>query len=504
MEGDTHFTHPAMTMTALILLAAVALLGWGFYRARPLGKLGILAWLQSVALMTPWLLLFGLIGVGITPSLASILLLLVLSVGVYILLGKRLRALATEESVMQAAQSTTVEPSADAGEDEGLVSEEASAESSEASTPPPIPDEDLKTLQGLLGIDTFFATETIPYQDGVIFKGNLRGEAATVHRQLTQKLKAALGEAYHLFLVPNSDGKPVVIVLPQRNDPQPATWVQKVLALILAVATLATCLETGGLMLEFDLFQTPSRYLESLPLGLGIFSILILHEVGHQVLARRHGVKFSLPFFIPALQIGSFGALNRFESLVPNRKVLFDVALAGPAAGGLSSLVLLVLGLLLSTPESLFQVPTLFFQSSILVGTLSRVVLGGALQGDLVAVHPLVVMGWLGLVITAINLMPAGQLDGGRMVQAIYGRKVAGRTTIFTLIFLAIASLVNPLSLYWAILILFLQRDLERPSLEEITEPDDARAALGLLALFLMIAVLIPLTPSVAGRLGIG
>jgi membrane-associated protease RseP (regulator of RpoE activity) len=100
--------------------------------------------------------------------------------------------------------------------------------------------------------------------------------------------------------------------------------------------------------------------------------------------------------------------------------------------------------------------------------------------------------------------MPAGQLDGGRIVQAIYGRKTAGRTTIATLIVLAIAALANPLALYWAIVILFLQRDLERPSLDEISEPDDARAALGLLALFLMVVMLVPFTPSLAGRLGIG
>ncbi|MEM6426808.1 MAG: site-2 protease family protein, partial [Cyanobacteria bacterium P01_D01_bin.128] len=73
-----------------------------------------------------------------------------------------------------------------------------------------------------------------------------------------------------------------------------------------------------------------------------------------------------------------------------------------------------------------------------------------------------------------------------------------------TLIVLAIASLVNPIALYWAILILFLQRNLERPGLNELTEPDDARAALALLALFLTLATLLPLTPSLAGRLGIG
>jgi membrane-associated protease RseP (regulator of RpoE activity) len=272
----------------------------------------------------------------------------------------------------------------------------------------------------------------------------------------------------------------------------------------LGIATLATCCATAGFLLQFDLFEHLERLPETLPMGLGLFSILVVHEVGHQVMARHHQVKFSWPFFLPALQLGSFGALNRFESLFPSRKVLFDVAFAGPAAGGLYSLGLLILGLVLSTPNSLFKIPSLFFQGSILVGTLARVVLGDALQGDVVGVSPLMVMGWIGLVMTALNLMPAGQLDGGRMVQAVYGRKVAGRTTFITLIFLGIASFVNPLALYWAAIILILQRDLERPSLNELTEPDDARAALALLALFLMITVLIPLTPSLDGRLGIG
>jgi membrane-associated protease RseP (regulator of RpoE activity) len=103
--------------------------------------------------------------------------------------------------------------------------------------------------------------------------------------------------------------------------------------------------------------------------------------------------------------------------------------------------------------------------------------------------------------------MPAGQLDGGRIIQAVYGRKIARRTTLATLIILGIVTLVNPsnpIPLYWAVVIIFLQRDLERPSLNELSEPDDARAAWGLLALFLMLVTLIPLSPTLAGNLGIG
>lgn len=494
-------------ITALTILLALGILGWGFYRARPLGKLGLLAWLQSVTLMAPWLLFFGLFAAGIYINFVGVLLLFLLSTGVYIVIGNRLRALSQDTTLSRRAATI-----ADA--QEPLPSEPspteaiAPAKSAEiAAQEPeivPIPAEDLKQIQGIFGIDTFFATETIPYQEGAVFKGNLRGEPEPTYAKLAASLRERLNDRYRLFLVENQEARPVVIILPSSRDPKPTSGTQWVFAMILLLATIAASLESAGLMLGFDFFTTPNRYIDVLPLAAGILTILAVHELGHWIQARRYQVRLSPPFYIPTWQIGSFGALTRIESLLPNRSVLFDIALAGPAFGGLVSLGMLLAGLLLSHQGSFFQVPTEFFQGSILVGTLARLVLRESLQQPLVDVHPLVVLGWLGLVINALNLLPAGQLDGGRVVQAIYGRKVAGRTTIGTVIVLGLASLVNPLALYWAIVVLFLQRDLERPSLNELTEPDDARAALGLLALFLMVTTLLPLTPSLAGRLGIG
>ncbi|NET61009.1 MAG: site-2 protease family protein, partial [Symploca sp. SIO2E6] len=275
----------------------------------------------------------------------------------------------------------------------------------------------------------------------------------------------------------------------------------------LFLVTIATTLEAASLLLKFDFFEHLERFAEALPISIGIGTVLLAHELGHWWQGQRYNVRIGLPFFIPSWQIGSFGAITRFESLLANRTALFDISLAGPAAGGIVSLLLLIGGLLLSHNGSSFQVPAQFFQGSILVGALARVFLGTSLQETLVNVHPLTIVGWLGLLITALNLMPAGQLDGGRIVQAIYGRKIARRTTIATLIILGIIAFVNsanPIILYWAIVILFLQRGQERPNLNEITEPDDTRAIFGLLALFLMAATLIPWTPGLASRLGIG
>jgi membrane-associated protease RseP (regulator of RpoE activity) len=485
--------------TALTVLVAVGILAWGFYRARPFGKLGILAWLQSVVLMAPWLIFLGLFAANIYLNLVSVLLLFVLSTGLYIGIGRQLRT---------AAQAEITKPAATANPANANGTAAPIAEPAPPVPPPPaiptMPAEDLKVIQGIFGIDTFFATETVPYQDGAIFRGNLRGDVEAIFTQLSQRLQERMGDRYRLFMVQNQEDKPVIVVLPSTNDPKPATLPQKGLAGLLFIATIATSLETAGLLLGFDLFSAPQRWLETVAIGSGFLATLAAHELGHWLMARRYQVRLSVPFFIPTWQIGSFGAITRFESLLQNRTQLFDIAFAGPATGGLVSLFMLIAGLLLSHPGSVFKVPTQFFEGSILVGTLARVVMGTAVHEPTVDVHPLVILGWLGVVVTAINLMPAGQLDGGRIVQAIYGRKTLGNTTIATITVLAIAALVNPLALYWAVVILVLQRNLERPSLNELTEPDDARAALGLLALFLMVVTLLPLTPSLAGRLGFG
>jgi membrane-associated protease RseP (regulator of RpoE activity) len=536
-------------ITVLVLISAVGILVWGFVKAKPYGTLGILAWLQTVVLMGPWLLFFGFSAAGIYLNLAGILLLVVSSAGAYIYLGKRLRATGQEELAQKRAAAlistanaqttvTTKSPTSAASDEAGdrpqssasdstpdatLAGSSGSEASSDSATSgaqgsetggrplekaaaslPPIPAKDIAIIEGIFGIDTFFRTKTVSYPEGAIFKGNLRGKPDETSQTLSRKLSEQLGDRYRSFLMLDPDEKPVVVVLPSSNGPKPTTVTQKILAVALAIATLITCLETSSLLQGFDLFQASERLSEALPIALGLTAILIAHELGHKLIANKLNVKISWPFFLPAWQLGAFGAITRFESVLPNRSVLFDVAFAGPAAGGLLSFVCLFVGLVLSHPGSLFQLPAGFFQSSILVGTLARTVLGEALQGDLVDVHPLMIVGWIGLVITAINVMPAGQLDGGRIVQAIYGRKTLVRATTVTLVLLAIVGLFNPLALYWAVLIVFLQRQPERPCMDDLSEPNDARAALALLSLFLMLLVLLPLNPSLAGRLGIG
>jgi membrane-associated protease RseP (regulator of RpoE activity) len=505
-------TTAGNTTTIAFLVVTLGILGWGYYRNRDLGKFGILSWLQSAVLMIPWLLSFGALAAGLYINLAGVLLLLVISTSLYIWLGSQARLAAQDpETAVKIADSLAERlrqrQAKSPGKQSAIPTETDIQSLSIAMDMLKMPDADLSSVKGIFGIDTFYATETLPYQQGAIFKGNLRGDAADVHRRLTAKLHDKVGEKYRLFLVPDPEERPVVVVLPSSNDPQPATVGQQILGVVMLVATIATSLEAMGVFLGFDFYAHIERTREILPLVLGIWTILIAHEMGHQVLAQMRQVKIGLPFFLPTGQIGSFGAITRFESLIPDRSALFDIALAGPVTGGLVSLLMLVVGLLLSHPGGGLEIPSQFFQGSILVGTLAKIVLGATIHQATLSIHPLVIIGWLGLVINALNLMPAGQLDGGRIVQAIYGRKTAQRSTLVTLVILGFVAFFNPANLvifYWLILVGFLQRGLERPSLDEITEPNDTRAAFGLLALFMMAATVIPFSPDLAGKLGIG
>lgn len=510
LDLPENFTILAIGAIALIILI------WGYNRGKQLGEIGILAWLQSVTLMTPWLLFFIFLATGIYINFVGVIFLLLTSTGVYIYLGRQIRKKAIEQNLSSVNLNNNILKSEKENPENSNSEEEKNNQNQEESSLQnpipeinftPIDEKDIEIIKGIFNIDTFFSTETIPYQEGAIFKGNLRTEPEIAHQKLREKLEEKLGDKYRLFLVETPDGKPVVIILPSSNDPKPLTLVQKNLALVLFVATAFTSIEAISVLLGFDLIDNWNRYPESLPLTLGLWLILFVHEMGHRIMAEKHNIKVSLPFFLPNIQIGTFGAITRFESLIPNRSVLFDIAFAGPALGGGLSLIMLFFGLVMSGGNTGLQIPSLFFQGSILVGGLAKLILGSTLSQATISIHPLMILGWLGLVITALNCLPAGQLDGGRIIQAIYGRKIARRATILTLIVLGIVSLfntVNSLPFYWAIVILFVQRDLERPSLNELTEPNDVRAGWGLLLIFMALITLIPITPSLAIRFGIG
>jgi hypothetical protein len=211
------------------------------------------------------------------------------------------------------------------------------------------------------------------------------------------------------------------------------------------------------------------------PWGLLMGLVLLAHEAGHGWQARRYGVRLLWPLWVPTAELGSFGAVTRFATAVPHRTALWDIAAAGPGAGAIVSLTLLLVGLGLSAQGGGMWVEPEWLQASLLVEGLARLVLGAGLAEPLVRLHPLVTVGWVGLVVTALNVLPVGCLDGGRMIQAVYGDRMLRATGLVSLVVVGFLGLNQPVLLSWGILILFIQRRPERPTLEDMTEPDDLR-----------------------------
>jgi hypothetical protein len=337
---------PIIPIIPLAVFAiSLTLLGWGLYRARKLGKLGVLSWLQLLALLLPWLAYFGLFLSGAFISLAMLLLLLLGSTVAYILIGKQMRKIALTEKPQTPPPASPPLPN--------VVLK--SGEESKANPPEPKSKigEDLKAIQGIFGIETFYATETVPYMQGVVFRGNMRGEPNEVHQRLSASLSDRLGDKYELFLVEGQEKKPVVIVLPSNANQFVMTIQQKVLIVILVVSNIFTAMSLGGQLKEIDLSQNPGQYLVTLPFALGILLILACREFSLRWIARKYNVSLTWPSFLPSLQLGSFGAFSRICSSLPSRQVLFDIGIAPAITGGLLTIrVALKFRLKFSKPQS--------------------------------------------------------------------------------------------------------------------------------------------------------
>jgi len=207
--------------------------------------------------------------------------------------------------------------------------------------------------------------------------------------------------------------------------PVPARRFPLIHVLLLATTILTTTV--AGVFWEgLDPSADPRLLFRGLPFAVTLITILFVHEAGHYLMCRSHGVNASLPYFLPAppqiFPLGTFGAFIRIRSRFPNRRALFDIGAAGPWAGFVVALVATIIGLSRSTvlpapPDG----QVLELGDSLLTAFLTRLVLDA--NPSNVVLHPIAFAGWFGLFVTSINLLPAGQLDGGHVLYAAIGRR---------------------------------------------------------------------------------
>ena len=294
-----------------------------------------------------------------------------------------------------------------------------------------------------------------------VLQGRLRPDLSAASPEVVDVLRQWPWPAY---LQREGEATEVVLVYQLKEQPKRWPWVQ---ALLLA-ATLITTLGSGALMLGRDPFATevlsvgdvgipyPSGIRWSVlwlgaPFALPFLGVLLAHEMGHYVAARVHRVRATLPYFIPFPPyfsvIGTIGAFIRLRGPTVRRATLFDVGLAGPFASFALSLPVLAAGFALSevvpgeaTLSSPFVIhfigQPVWLGNGVATHLMASLFAPGSVGDGLLLLHPLALVGWLGLFVTALNLLPLGQLDGGHVIYALSPRRhvVAARGFLFALL----------------------------------------------------------------------
>ncbi len=193
--------------------------------------------------------------------------------------------------------------------------------------------------------------------------------------------------------------------------------------IILFLLTIITTLGAGTIWEGIDIFKEPERIIEGWPFSLALLSILLSHEFSHYIASRLHRTRATLPYFIPApTAIGTFGAIIRMKSPITTRRALIDIGAAGPVAGFIMSIVATIVGLNLSDIAKADDIKGIGFGTSLIFLILTRLILGDIQDGYAVILHPVAIAGWIGFLVTSLNLLPIGQLDGGHITYALFGR----------------------------------------------------------------------------------
>ena len=227
---------------------------------------------------------------------------------------------------------------------------------------------------------------------------------------------------------------------------------------LLFVATFFTTLFAGALLNGIIPWEQPEKIYLGLPFSLTLLFILLTHEMSHYLTSRRHNVSATLPYFIPAPSIiGTFGAVIKMKPPIPDRRSLIDIGASGPIGGFVIAVVACIVGLKLSEVRPTGEIQEgIAFGSSLLFTFLSKIMLNVDPEKYDVILHPIAFAGWIGLLVTSLNLLPIGQLDGGHIIYALFGERHEwiSKGTLPVLVILGI--IFWPGWLIWAILMIIL------------------------------------------------
>jgi len=314
-------------------------------------------------------------------------------------------------------------------------------------------------------------------------------------------LRRSLGEKGYIPMLRYEKGEHIIYVIKKKKKKEKPVWINILLLIAVIITTIITgsilhigYLDIWSLSNPMDILNPTNLYYGAIYFSIPLMSILIIHEMGHYFISKKHGVATSLPFFLPippifpSFNIGTFGALISSRDPIPNKKALFDIGIAGPLAGFIVAIPITAIGIatakIVPIPDPI-PIGEAVYNSSLLIDILAIGILDLP-KGFTIDMNPILFAGWVGLLITSINLLPAGQLDGGHIFRAVLGKKqkYAGWIAIIVMI----------LTGWWffAFIIVFAMGLMHPPPLNDDTELDIRRKLLFLVAIAMLLLCYIP------------
>jgi len=328
----------------------------------------------------------------------------------------------------------------------------------------------------------------------IAFRGHLNQDSEQAYTILRERF----AEIGYTPMLRARDGYDVVIALRHVFEQKQTHWSVNLILFLLTLMTttlMGAVLEQGERLVQNHrlFFQQPELLLTGLPAAMTIISILGVHELAHYVVARKHGLDSSLPFFIPVpLGLGTLGAIIRIHTPWENRKALFDVGIAGPLAGFVVALPIFIIGMFISPIEPV--VPgTASLQAPLLLQWIEHWTesVRGIPPGYDTYLNTVTFAAWFGLIVTGVNLLPIGQLDGGHVIYALLGQwaQIVGIAVLAAIAVLG--ALVWNGWYIWAAFIMF-SGWRHPPPLNNVAPLGKKRAIIGLLVLALTALLFTP------------
>ncbi len=234
----------------------------------------------------------------------------------------------------------------------------------------------------------------------------------------------------------------------------------------------------------------------SLSYAICIMMILLAHEMGHFIMCKKYRVGATWPFFLPMPlpPFGTFGAVILMKGNIPSKRALFDIGVAGPIGGLIFAIPITIIGLNFSEVHPILKDPTSSFQlgSPLLFSFFSKLIVGNVPEGSDIFLNPIAFAGWAGMFVTALNLMPIGQLDGGHVIYSLLGKHSRIVSKVGIGIFCCLAIFVSKGWILIAILLLLMGFKHPAP-VDQFTPLDFKRKCIGVAMLVIFFLCFTPI-----------